>query len=229
MIVVTSFSPDGWTLYGRQFVEAYNWPCPLWVGVENDLALYPQRDGVSWFRIDTALRDKLAEIAPPWAKNDYRFQAWKFCQKVLAYADGGLPDADWLIWLDADVTFKDAPPADLCDRFSGYDYAYLGRQDWHHSECGFIAFRMSQGVRAMIRRIRWYYATGRVMALPEWHDSYVFDVVRKEFDLLKGFNISARCEGTHVWPQTFLEAHVTHHKGELKQQAFGASGDFPGA
>jgi spore coat protein CotF len=52
--------------------------------------------------------------------------------------------------------------------------------------------------------------------LPEWHDSYVFDVVRKEFNSFKCNNLSENIDGLNVWENTILGEYMIHNKGNLK-------------
>lgn len=221
-VVVSSFSPKGWKEYGQQFVEGFveHWPsAKLYVGTDDDPANYPAYDRVTWFHIGTKTSEALKAHTPKHLleSGDYRFQAWKFCQKVLAVSDPSIEDSAVRYWLDADVTFNKRVPGNLHERFQEYDYAYLGRRDWHHTETGVLGFKMSPGVKAMLQRWRWFFETGRVFSLAEWHDCYVFDHVRREFNGLRGFNISYGCSGLNVWPQTYLEEFMTHHKGALKR------------
>lgn len=56
--------------------------------------------------------------------------------------------------------------------------------------------------------------------LPEWNDSYIFDVIRKEFASEKIKNLSSGIEVNNVWPKTILNKYMTHLKGPLKNEFF---------
>ena len=70
--------------------------------------------------------------------------------------------------------------------------------------------------KSFIRRWLWYFDSGRVFSLAEWHDAYVFDVVRREFNGLTENNLSKGVHGLNVWPSTELSKYMTHFKGNSK-------------
>ena len=218
---VTTFAPNHWPVYAERFVRSFvaNSSEPLYVFVEDGIDNYPFVRDVEWLTLDTSHANMLRKSVPAPYANDYRFQAHRFCQKVFAYSDNRLPVDGWRYWVDADVEIsRDIP----LFNWETLDYAYIGRKVWHHSECGFLGFNMqSLGIKPMMDRIAWFYRTGRVFSLPEWHDSYVFDVVRKEFDGLHGFNIANGSLSMHPWPETILGTFSVHHKGpEAKARAY---------
>lgn len=218
---VTSFAPQHWDIYAEKFLRSYAKHNieQMYAFVEDGLGNYPLIQNVEWMRLDTTTAAMLKGNIPAPYANDYRFQANRFCQKVFAYSDQRLPDDGWRYWIDADVEIhRDIPSFN----WESLDYAYLGRKVWHHSECGFLGFNMqSEGIPQMLNRIAWFYRSGRVFSLPEWHDSYVFDVVRREFNGLLGHNISGTSIAMHPWPETILGKFSVHHKGpEAKARAY---------
>lgn len=239
----TSFSPAGWREYGRRFVETYLkcWTAPLWVFHEGREFDFPTNAAIAYvdLRQDEELNQFLRIYghdprhhgvrAEPSGKLwiEYRTQHVKFARKVFAYTTPKRPECDWWIWIDADTEWTapvtDKLLADLCPETASV--SYLGRKDWDHSECGFLAFNISCGGDNFLKRMRGAYISGEAASLSQTHDSYVFDHIREWWP--KAWwplhNISADLPGMHVWPATLLGGISTHHKGiEAKQKAYAA-------
>jgi len=121
----------------------------------------------------------------------------------------------------------------VCPGFS-YQCSYLGRdrQSWgddrSHSECGFVAYNIITGSNKILDYMKFLYMSGLIFGLPEWHDSYVFDVVRNGIaasgyqcnDLAKDVHLS--CGDINVYPKTILGEYSIHNKGPLaKIEAYG--------
>ena len=213
--VVTSFSHEGYEQYGRKFIEGYlkHWKVPLtvyWEGQD-----FPVHAGVNWVDLHKDIEhQQFITRNPDKSSKDYRKEAIKFCHKVFAITDPerikANPETIW-IWLDADTeTFADVDEAFLdmvCpDGFSG---SYLGRCDWDHSECGFVSYRDKR----TLEDLREAYVTDALFDMDQWHDSYVFDQVKKGW----WFNISEGVKGRDVWEHTLLGTRIRHNKGNLKQ------------
>ena len=107
----------------------------------------------------------------------------------------------YLIWLDADIkTYKKLPLTFLNTLVDESSYlSYLGRENisikhLNYSECGFLIFNTEH----LINSVFWQdmmkmYDGGQLFLEKEWHDSYIFDVVRKNLEKtknLKNINIS---------------------------------------
>lgn len=164
-------------------------------------------------------------------KENYRWKCVKFFYKILALNGAFLDyaNATKLCWLDSDVELT----TPLDDKFFNFvfptpdvDFAYLGRKDWHHLEAGFMGFNNARGkADELISDVCAIYTSGDVFRLPEWHDSYVIDLVRDEHEKhhgLKTHNLSSGVSGVHVWPKTILGEYLVHHKGpERKAQRYG--------
>lgn len=208
--VITSWSKAGFDDYGINFVDSYAkyWrSIPIWIFSEDD-GLHKKFDPYYYEFIDICPEDS----------KDYRWQAKKFCHKVFAYTDKRMRDIDWLIWIDADVeTFA---PVDVeflrkaCP--DGTMGSYLGRKDWHHSECGWISFNLKNGAGAFLDRMREVYTSGEIFDYLEWHDSYIFDRVREEIGG-NWHNLSEGVPGLHVWDDTILGIKMRHLKGPLRK------------
>jgi hypothetical protein len=240
MNVVTSFSPSGWDIYGKRFVDSFlaNWPSEAqlhcFLEGQNIPPGYPQ---VAWHDLENdpeheAFCSKYSgpEFNDP---KDYAGMAVRFCHKVFAVTSTGLPPKGWRIWIDADVVFTRDVTAFLPQLLpEGKALTYLGRKGHMrpgqpaHSECGFVAYNCDIAkVRAMLLDMRAIYTTGRLFSLGKYnqHDSYVFDYCREHHHFGDGFlnNLSAhaRPNETHVWPSSLLGKFSEHYKGPRRKAA----------
>lgn len=114
---------------------------------------------------------------------NFRLDAYRFGKKVFAIdlaariVHGGL-----LLWVDADVvTFANVPRQFLEEQLP-HDRALccLDRGPGYHSECGFVGYNLDHDLGpAFIREFAKLYDSDAVFDLPEWHDSWVFDWLRR--------------------------------------------------
>lgn len=230
-VAVTAFSPSGYALYGRRFIESFleHWPIPLVAYVESQrLDVFHPR----LLRRDLDLDPERAEFLRRYDRpefrgsDDYATQAIRFSHKVFALTTP-IPSARWCLWIDADVeTFAPVTPGVLetiCPE--GYVLSYLGRQHSPHSETGFIACRVDDpSVGTMLACLRRLYTSGDLFALDatQRNDAASFDRVRALVPADRQFNLSRNATGTHVWPQTPLGGVMRHWKGQArKREAYG--------
>lgn len=231
--VVTTFGNQHFDVYAKKMLQSFvaNWPAeiPLLVQLDDDL-LFEQ--------VNACLRPQDA-VAPKWGiehaafvernrgKDDpqnYRFQPVRFCHKVFALAralDGilmqkaaGEVSARYLIWLDADVvtnrkvTFEDLQE---CLPKEGDAVSYMGRKDWPHSECGWLAFDLEHGGDGYIKEFVGKYISDEVLKHQEQHDSWIFDVI---MNAMKGAtNLTPNGTGIEIWPQSPMGKWSRHYKG----------------
>lgn len=167
-------------------------------------------------------------------KNNYRWEVSRFFYKIVALREAFLFCSTLtvpIIWLDSDVEILkplDVKFLDWLNVNDDVDFMYLGRKDWHHLEAGFMLFNHGVGnVKEFLTRVLNCYLTGEIFSLPEWHDSYIFDYIRKQMESegrLRTRNLSEGVSGLHVWPKTILGEYMVHHKGPVrKQERYGAS------
>ena len=221
--VVTSFNFEGYKLYGKNFIESFSSKdVPLFIGTEDDINLFPKKSGVTFFNLKKDLSSKLWEgmvsKLPSGLRDSYQFHAHKFCYKVQALNKNDiLPKEGYRVWIDGDVIFKKIITSkDLLKISNSADLSYLGRKDMWHSECGFIIFKLNDFGKHFLHRWYWYFFSGRIGLLTEWHDSYVFDIVRREFNSYNANNISEAISGINVWEKSILNEYMTHLKGNIK-------------
>lgn len=242
--VVTTFPNNCWQVYAEKFVRSFveNWPedVPLLVQLDDDLLfsdiskLLRPSDAVAvgWSPDHAAFVARNKEKDDP---NNYRKQTTRFCHKVFsiyrAYeaakkqiAIGGEGTPRYLMWLDADVvTSRKVTIDDIkkCLPKEGDAVSYLGRKDWPHSECGFLAFDLQNGGNDFIEA--WYalYVSDQVTKLPETHDSWAFDAVRKSNGAPSCTNLTDGKPGMDIWQHSPLNDFSIHYKGPAaKEQLF---------
>ena len=159
-------------------------------------------------------------------RTDYRFDAIRFSFKPFSVHQSlkYIPDdLDYLIWTDADLRCKKNFTVDDMNPFlpkKNELMSYLGRKN-NYSECGFLGLNLKHPeFKNFINRIIDIYVSGELFSLQEWHDSWVWDHVRREFEnnnvLFK--NISGKgYEHHHPFINSGLEKYFDHLKGPSRK------------
>lgn len=250
--IVTTFHQGGLEQYGQTMIDTFErfWPLsvPLRVYAESCQPRVPSQrveiidlmavseDLVKFKRqhANNPIAHGLVakDTSVPFADNQFKWDAVRFSHKVFAVIHAcATLDTDWVIWLDADTkTFASVPEDFLpgvCDARAMA--CYLGRREKYHSECGWVAYnRRHPDLRAFMDRWRDLYVTGDLFNLREYHDSFVFDVLRKDFQAQRGTrfsNISPELPGKgpgHPFIASRLGQYMDHMKG-AKRKALGHS------
>ena len=195
---VTTFALDGYYDHGKRLIESLDryLPSDVQIYVYLDAALpLPGNARVHYVNMLRACPDmiefKTRHGGNPRANgelptgHDYRFNAVKFCHKVFSLTHAARTvEADALYWIDADsVMFRNAGHGFLDSLLPKGAYtSYLGRRSMH-TETGFIAFDLTHPMNGefmdFMQRI---YTEDLLFQLPEWHDCYVYDAVRKYYE-----------------------------------------------
>lgn len=240
--VVTSFSFDGLRDYAARFLETYraHWPYSYRLHCyfaefrpESPFACsYAETTNLDQLSTFMAFRDAYdsprargREPMSIWKNKDreagysFRTDAMKFCRKVFSVADVARRiGTGRLVWIDADVVTLIDIPADFIEKMlAGQDAAYLGRAGTH-SELGFLALDLPAAL-PLIERWAWYYASGRVFAEPEWHDSFLFDLARIDVPAVRCRNLTPG-GSRHVWVDSPLTTYMDHLKGDRKRYGY---------
>ena len=153
----------------------------------------------------------------------YRWDAVRFAHKSFALFHAARhTQADVLIWVDADTRFfADVTPR-LLEEFVPPDrlVGYLRRN--MHSECGFVAYNLRHpATLPLLAQFEAMYTQDLFLAEREFHDSYLFDVVRRRMeerghqahDIAAGIGLRAE----HVLINSRLGAFMDHLKGPGKR------------
>ena len=207
--VVTTFNAKGYHQYAQKFLKTFidNWPntVTLYVYTENCEILERSdnlivRDLHKESNDIVAFKNKWKDT--PKANGDiskdpirsrrkdsnknFKWDAIRFSHKVYSiFHCARSTDADILIWMDADMIchspinilqINDLIPDDK-------DLCYLGR-DGKYPECGLYSLKLqSPVIKLFLKEFQRMYddAENGIFKLDEWHDSYVFEQVRKKF------------------------------------------------
>lgn len=240
--VVTTFNKSGYDLYGRRMIDTFlkNWPSEIKLYVyAEDCTIDQMADNL----IVRSMPEELLKFKSRWAgipkangdvsddpvrsqRKDsgkgFKWDAVRFSHKVYSIFDcANTCQADVLIWMDADIvchspitmqTLKDLCPADQ-------DLCFLGRSG-KYSECGLYAINLNSKMgKLFLSRFQEFYDQDIIFNFHEWHDSYVFDEVRKSMQC-KELNWSQgliKGEG-HPLINSEWGAYLDHLKGARKNQ-----------
>lgn len=171
-------------------------------------------------------------------KQSFRFEATRFAHKVYSLLHAvknenkkvhkkRIFNNQYLVWLDADVFTDKNIPINFLKRMINPDryMSYLGRER-AHSECGFLIFnRYHPSHDSFWNDMEDMYTGHKLFQEREWHDSYIFDVVRQRHESkgMQDINISAIdpksiSETTsHVWMRSILAEYMDHMKGKSRK------------
>lgn len=236
---VTTFPNNMFEVYAKRMMESFMQfvpkEIPLLVQLDDD-TLYPvvdkmlrPQDGicVGWEADHKAFVERNKDKDDP---QDYRKQPVRFCHKVFAIkrALGAAikqkeQDATtaprYLIWLDADVIINrpvSMREIEACLPKQGDAVSYLGRKDWPHSECGWLAFDLDGGGPSIINAIIEYYKTDKILSYKQQDDSWAFDVACHSTSRT---DLSPSAKGLDAWEASPMAAWSIHYKGpQAKQQ-----------
>ena len=168
-------------------------------------------------------------------KKAFKWDAIRFSHKVYAICDAVKRcGADVLIWMDADSVVHSPMPLSFLDKFIPEDVllSYAGRKN-KYTECGWYSINLTHpDCKAFIGEFQRMYddAEEGIFLEKEWHDSYIFDVVRLKQEELgtKNKNFSAGLiEGEgHPIINSELGAYIDHLKGDRKQSGISQRKDL---
>ena len=238
--VVTTFSADGYRLYGRRCIASLvkYWPAdvgvyifyepPLPIDIQDLIPICRPNIRVFDLTAETAISEFIADWGWHPRLNhptDYRLQGVRFCHKVFAMTADCLPKSGIRIWLDADTETTKPVDHDYLKRCLPAENevcSYLGRTQWHHSETGWLGFNLEHGQSVTSTFLDWvlgFYKSGKVAWLDETHDAWVFDHARRFYDGDLGWkfrNLSPNAVGLDAWNHSPLGERMQHYKGALK-------------
>lgn len=251
--VVTTFNEAGLKSYGQKMIDTFElfWP--------NDVDLYVCAENCSprTTRPNTTVIDLLAQSFDlnvflkrhkdnPLAhgldgpadvfhpKKQFKWDAVRFCYKVYSIAlVSQRIDSGWLIWLDADTVTHSSISANNLAKLLPIDsmISYLGRGEQYHSECGWVGYNLDHPqTKKFIADFVGMYNTDAIFKEREWHDSYIWDVVRRCYQQDNRFynlNQSEDVKGLagHPFINSDLGLFMDHAKGARKNAGASKASD----
>jgi hypothetical protein len=235
--VLTSFNEKYWLEVARNNVILLNdnWP------KKYQLSLYHQLESIEnissrikWFDLYQTCPE-LINFSEKWKNHPkangshsnkpnmaFRWNAIKFCHKTFAiWHQSKVQTSGWLIWLDCDAVVKKSVDDHFLRTVCPNDYAisFMGRPG-KYSECGFIGFNLDRHeTRQFLSDWEDLYLTGKFIDLPETHDSWTFDWIRKQKDPSLFFNVNSKAiTNKNPFAQSLIGSHIAHAKGSGKQK-----------
>jgi hypothetical protein len=217
--VVTTFHEKGLKDYGQTMIDGFckNWPGEITLHIypekcnpiirDHSHVTLTDLDSVQelskfkekWKNVPKANGDVSADPIRSKRKDSgkgFKWHAIRFAHKVYAIFDcARTTDADILIWMDADTVCHSPITMDDLYRMipRDKDICYLGRKG-KYSECGLYSMDLrSERTRNFLKEFQRVYdnAEEGIFLMEEWHDSYVFDMVRVKFPQLKQLDWAA--------------------------------------
>ncbi len=243
--VVTTFHQAGYQQYGSRMIDTFleNWPktVKLYVYAEN-CQVTQRADNLIVFDLHQVSTD-LVNFKDKWrnepmANGDirnvprlasrkdshkpFKWDAIRFSHKVYSiFHCASVCNSDLLLWMDADMVCHSQISHEQIDSLcnSDADLCFLGRKG-KFSECGLYSMNLkSPATKLFLEKFQWMYdyAENGIFKQEEWHDSFIFDVVRKQLTLKEvdwsGHIITV--EG-HPLINSAWGAYLDHLKGKRK-------------
>lgn len=243
--VITTFNQAGYDKYAQKMIQTFlaTWPAEvtLYAYAEDsnviesapnlvvvDLhqaspALVAFKD--KWQNIPKANGDISGDITRSTrldSKKSFKWDAVRFAHKVYAiFACAKKCNSDVLLWMDADTICHSPISLEQLTKLIPADkeLCFLGREG-KYTECGLYAMNLrSSMITRFLENFQQMYdhAEQGIFTLDEWHDSFVFDAVRRNLALVE-LNWSKgiiRGEG-HPLINSEWGAYLDHLKGDRK-------------
>lgn len=202
--VVTTFHPEGYTKYGKRFLESFaakvdkriklvvyaedckpDNPDPTRIEILDAKSVLPKLNAFK----ERWGNDPKANGIPPddikrrrkdWNKA-FKWDAVRFANKVYAVFDACERSKDWCVWMDADTfvhskwEYEDF--SKLLPNTSWITYVGRGKGSQTWPECGFYGLNLNDpGCQDFLAEFERMYedADNGIFKLEEWHDSFVF-------------------------------------------------------
>ena len=164
--------------------------------------------------------------------SSYKYDAVRFCYKPYSIAqaleDYTHRDYTRLLWIDSDSIFHKAIDEDWITKHLYKEdtvMSYAGRPNYY-SETGILLFNLEHAnTTQYINSVRNLYDNDLLYLLKEWHDSYIWDSVRVQYEA-KGnrfYNVAQdvhnKVPGGHILAYLYGDT-IDHMKGKRKQQGY---------
>lgn len=253
--VVTTFHEAGLKKYAQKMIDTFceNWPEEVTLHIYPELCnpAIKNHNHVTLKRLEevaelSAFKEKWKNV--PKANGDvsndpirnkrkdagkgFKWDAIRFAHKVYAIFDcARTTDADILVWMDADTICHSPIKMEDINRLipADMDICFLGRKG-KYSECGLYAMNLrSAKTQEFLKEFQRVYdqAEAGIFLMAEWHDSFVFDEVRKKMSL-KSLDWSSHLitgEG-HPLINSEWGAWLDHLKGDRKNSGMSKRTDL---
>ena len=230
-LVITTFSEDGYHLYGKRMVDTWcrHWPqdYTLRLYVEHNLTVDdPRVEVINLHNCSPSLVKfknnsySLAEQTQDKKKRNKILKTVKWCHKVYAMAHALESNHDYLIFLDGDTYSRTTVPSGQLESLVGFNlfavhFEHL--QGMPHYETGLIIFnkRHSQ-IQDLKDNITSAYDTGEIFKLPKSWDGFWIAELHKR----RNYQVLDLAGGrrTGVFTNPAVSGILAHDAGKKKYQ-----------
>lgn len=233
-IVVTSWSPDGYRLYGHRFLKRFRkWPSSVPLVVYADAPAVHRRADVrftyeisEWVELSDRWRHDTAVHG--WSTPEYQrekdysylWDAARFAVKVFVWRDAARRlGRGTVTWLDGDTETRSRVPDGWARSFlDGADVAYLGRGKMH-PETGYVGFRVPEALPLLDWCCEAYLSERFRQMDDGWTDCHVLRAGLKAVQVPAVNLTKGKYKGkSHIWPSSPLAACVDHAKGVSRKR-----------
>ena len=177
-------------------------------------------------------------------KGSYLWDAVRFANKVFcvthAIRTSIEKDYDYVVWLDADTYTFRTMPRNFLESLLPNDsmLTYLGRENpklndgGKYPECGFVGYNLRHPeIQKFAQEWEELYTSDNVFKLLEWHDSFVFWHLSKQYRKDKNVTVNdigywKGVKGHHVFINSELGLYIDHMKGKRKNTGSSAKMDI---
>jgi len=232
--VVTTFNKKLYNYYAKNFCHSYNWNYDCYIYHEGWVPT-EYKDKFIWRNIHETNPELKDFIERNTSRNtfstdkddtskiihglNYRMDAIRFCYKVFAKTHLLLEgNYDYVFWIDADTVFvnQQPTPATIVTKLLPIDscISYLKRVNYY-PECGFVGYNLTKpATKRFVYKLREQYTKDLLFKEKEWHDSYIWDCVRKKWLIGEPQHNLSLVEGRgHIWMSSQLQPYINHYKG----------------
>lgn len=249
--VVTTFNHIGLDRYAQRFINTFDKNMPIEVDLhlycERANPKIPKsKRNIYIHNVEHELFNTLIKFKRTWAqdprangqgpdgrrldaKKAFKWDAIRFSHKVYAICDAAeRTKTDVLIWMDADSVVHSPMPISFLNNFIPDDVflSYAGRRN-KYTECGWYSMNLTHpNSKTFFAEFQRMYddAENGIFLEKEWHDSYIFDVVRIKQEQELGTKNKNFSEGLiqgegHPIINSELGAYIDHLKGSDRKQA----------
>lgn len=243
--VVTTFHKAGYEKYGKRMIQTFlkNWPKDIDLHVyAEDCQVEETADNLKVYDLHT-VSPELVTFKARWkgvpkangdvsgdpvrskrkdAGKGFKWDAVRFAHKVYAiFHCAKVCNSDVLFWMDADTVCHSPITKEQIEKFCQptVDLGFLGRQG-KYTECGLYSINLKSDLgQLFLTRFQEFYDQDVIFKFEEWHDSFIFDEVRRTMQL-REYNWSSgiiQGEG-HPLINSEWGAYLDHLKGGRKDQ-----------
>jgi len=249
---VSTCSHDGWKEYGEKFVKSFidHYPVDAHLYMYIDFSPTIKHERVTYRKISDCyglddfqtyiknlgfskgkaiVSDTHDQAHSPhiiWNASKFSFKVFSVEHCVINSTE------DVVTWVDADtIAFQDIGVEFISSIIPPYCLLnYLGRSE-KYTECGYVSYnKQHPDCRKFVQDFADLFRTGAIFSMKEWHDSYIFDILRYVYEKFNNdinYNISFEVmEYDHVFINCSLGGYLDHLKGPRKSEGKSRQADL---